>query len=58
MISPHPDLRVHVCFRTVAAWPAPGVTVQGTNAWSWNARQNVVELWGPWRRVTVHVAGQ
>jgi hypothetical protein len=58
MISPHPDLRVHVCFRTVAAWPAPRVTVQGTNAWSWDSRQSVLDLWGAWSRATVHVAGR
>jgi hypothetical protein len=58
MTSPHPDLHVHVCFRSAVPGSTPRVTVQGTKAWSWNARQNAVELWGPWLRVTVNVAGR
>jgi hypothetical protein len=30
--------------------------VQGTNNWKWDANQEVVDLWGAWKRVTIKVA--
>jgi hypothetical protein len=55
LASPHPELRVHICFRSTMAGTAPHVTVQGTKNWKWDASQQAVELGGPWNRVTVVV---
>jgi hypothetical protein len=55
LTSPHPELRVHICFRPIMAGAAPHVTVQGTNNWKWDGSQPAVELWGPWNRVTATV---
>ena len=55
LASPHPELRVHICFRPIMAGAAPHVTVKGTKSWKWDASQQAVELWGPWNRTTVIV---
>jgi len=56
LASPHPELTVHVRLRPTQAGGAPRVTVQGTNNWKWDANQEVVDLWGAWKRVTIKVA--
>lgn len=55
MESPHPDLKVNLRLRTTLVGKAPKVAVEGTKRWRWDAEQEAVELWGPWRRVTVWV---
>jgi hypothetical protein len=56
LASPHPELRVHIRLRPTQAGGAPRVTVDGTNNWKWDANQEVVDLWGVWKRVTIKVA--
>jgi hypothetical protein len=56
LASPHPELTVHVRLRPTQAGGAPRVTVQGTNNWKWDANQEVVDLWGAWKRVTIKLA--
>ena len=55
MESPHPDLKVNLRLRPAFPAKAPNITVSGTKEWKWNAQQEVVELWGPWNRVTISV---
>ena len=55
MESPHPDLKVNLRLRPAFPVKAPNITVSGTREWKWNAQQEVVELWGPWNRVTISV---
>jgi hypothetical protein len=56
LASPHPELTVHIRFRPTRAGGAPRVTVEGTNNWKWDANQEVVDLWGAWKRVTIKLA--
>jgi hypothetical protein len=53
--SPHPELRVYICFRPSSAVALPKVAVEGTKWWKWDANQGVVNLWGHWNRVTVKI---
>jgi hypothetical protein len=56
LASPHPELTVHIRFRPTRAGGAPRVTVEGTNNWKWDASQEVVDLRGAWKRVTIKLA--
>ena len=56
MASPHPELKVHFRLRPTPAGGPPKITVEGTNNWKWNADQEAVDLWGPWKRVTINMA--
>jgi hypothetical protein len=56
LASPHPELKVYIRFHPTPARGAPRVTVEGTHNWKWDASQEAVELWGPWKRVTIKVA--
>jgi len=55
MESPHPDLKVNVRLHPAFPVKVLNITVSGTKEWKWNAQQEVVELWGPWNRVTISV---
>jgi hypothetical protein len=54
--SPHPGLKIHFRLRSAQAGGTPKVTVEGTNNWKWDASQEVVNLGGSWKRVTINVA--
>jgi len=56
MNSPHPQLSVHVCFRSIPDGTTARVRVEGTKFWSWNPNQHVVDLWGDWNEVMVSVS--
>jgi hypothetical protein len=56
LASPHPELSVHLRLRPTLAGGKPNVTVEGTDNWKWDANQEVVNLWGSWKRVTINVA--
>ena len=55
LTSPHPELRVHVRLHSTQAGGAASVTVKGTKDWTWDAKQEAVELGGTWKRVTITV---
>lgn len=53
--SPHPELHVHIFFRTIPKGEVPKVTVQGVSSWKWNASEQAVVLSGAWNRVVVTI---
>jgi hypothetical protein len=58
LASVHPELKVYFRLRPKWARSALKVIVEGTKNWKWDSNKEVVELWGAWKRVTIHMASR